>query len=93
MCRSIHVLDNFDPPATADEVHAAALQYVRKISGRPKPSLANQQAFDDAVAEVTAATHRLLDRLVTHAPPRSREEEALKARARFAKRAERMTSA
>ena len=86
MCRSIHVLDNFEPPATADEIGAAALQYVRKISGRPKPSATNQQAFDDAVAEVTAATTKLLERLVTQAPPRNREVEAAKARERFARR-------
>lgn len=93
MCRSIHVLDNFEPPATDDEISAAALQYVRKISGRAKPSAANQQAFDEAVEEVTAATRRMLDRLVTNAPPRNREVEAAKARARFARRNSGMVSA
>lgn len=86
MCRSIHVLDNFEPPATPDEVHAAALQYVRKVSGKTKPSATNEAAFTDAVAQITAATQTLLDRLVTKAPPRNREDEAAKARARYAKR-------
>jgi len=86
MCRNIRTLHNFDPPATAEEVHASALQYVRKISGSTKPSQANQEAFDDAVAEVVEATQRLLDRLVTTAPPRNREVEAAKARARAAAR-------
>jgi hypothetical protein len=83
MCRSIHVLDNVEPPATSDEVRAAALQYVRKVSGKTKPSAVNQEAFDDAVEAVTAATQRLLDHLVTKAPPRNREIEAAKARARW----------
>ncbi|GAA1608538.1 DUF2277 domain-containing protein [Actinoplanes couchii] len=83
MCRSIHQLHNFEPPATEDEVHAAALQYVRKIAGTTKPSQANQAAFDAAVAAVTAATAELLAALVTNAPPKNREEEAVKARARF----------
>ncbi len=82
MCRNIRTLHNFEPPATRDEVHAAALQYVRKVSGAAKPSQANQAAFDEAVAEVTAITARLLDRLVTTAPPKDREVEAAKARAR-----------
>ena len=82
MCRNIRTLHNFEPPATQDEVHAAAVQYVRKVSGSTKPSQANQAAFDQAVAEVTAATRRLLDGLTTNAPPKNREEEAVKARAR-----------
>ncbi|NNG19241.1 DUF2277 domain-containing protein [Naumannella sp. ID2617S] len=82
MCRNIRTLHNFEPPATHDEVQAAALQYVRKISGTTKPSQANQAAFDDAVREITEVTHRLLDRLVTHAPPKDREVEAEKARER-----------
>ncbi len=82
MCRNIRPLHNFEPPATRDEVSAAALQYVRKVSGSAKPSLANQDAFDAAVAEVAEATHRLLDHLVTTAPPKDREVEAAKARAR-----------
>ncbi len=86
MCRNIRTLHNFEPPATPDEVRAAALQYVRKISGSTKPSQANQEAFDAAVDEVHAVSLRLLDRLVTKAPAKNREEEAAKARARFAKR-------
>jgi hypothetical protein len=86
MCRNIRTLHNFDPPASREEVHDAALQYVRKISGSTKPSRANEEAFNDAVEEVTAATARLLDRLVTSAPPRDREIEAAKRRARAAKR-------
>jgi hypothetical protein len=82
MCRNIRVLHNFEPPATRDEVHAAALQYVRKVSGSARPSQANQEAFDEAVREVTEVTRRLLDRLVTSAPPKDREVEAAKARAR-----------
>jgi hypothetical protein len=82
MCRNIRTLHNFEPPATRDEVHAAAVQYVRKISGSTKPSQANRDAFDQAVAEVTAATHRLLDGLSTSAPPKDRDAEAAKARAR-----------
>ncbi|MFJ4652435.1 DUF2277 domain-containing protein [Nocardia sp. NPDC088792] len=82
MCRNIHTLHNFEPPATEDEVHAAALQYVRKISGTAKPSQANQEIFDRAVAEVAAATSRLLGGLTTTAPPKDREAEAAKARAR-----------
>ncbi len=82
MCRNIRTLHNFEPPATREEVHAAALQYIRKISGSAKPSQANQAAFEEAVAEVSAATARLLDRLTTAAPPKDREAEAAKARAR-----------
>ena len=86
MCRSIHQLHNFEPPATADEIHAAALQYVRKIAGSTRPSAANQAAFDQAVAAVTAATAELLAGLVTTAAPKNREEEAVKARARAERR-------
>lgn len=86
MCRNIKTLHNFEPPATRDEVHAAALQYVRKISGTTKPSQANEAAFQRAVDAVTATSLTLLDELVTHAPPRDREVEAAKARARAAKR-------
>jgi hypothetical protein len=82
MCRNIRVLHNFEPPATSDEVAAAALQYVRKVSGTTKPSQANQQAFDRAVQEVAHATQHLLDALVTTAPPKDREVEAQKARER-----------
>ncbi len=82
MCRNIRTLHNFDPPATEEEIHDAALQYVRKISGATKPSQANQAAFERAVAEVAAASRRLLDALVTSAPPRNREVEAARARAR-----------
>jgi hypothetical protein len=82
MCRNIRTLHNFEPPATGDEVHAAAVQYVRKVSGTTKPSQANQAAFDQAVAEVDAATRRLLEGLSTNAPPKNRDEEAAKARAR-----------
>ena len=86
MCRNIHTLHNFEPPATDDEVRGAALQYVRKLSGFTKPSQANQDAFEQAVDEVAAATRRLLEALVTAAPPRDREQEAAKARARAEKR-------
>jgi hypothetical protein len=86
MCRNIRVLHNFEPSATSEEVHEAALQYVRKISGSTKPSRANAEAFDRAVEEVAAATTRLLDSLVTTAPPKDREVEAAKARARAAER-------
>lgn len=86
MCRSIRTLFNLEPPATNDEVAAAALQFVRKVSGSPRPSKANQEAFDKAVAAVAAATQELLDSLVTTAPPRDREVEAAKARARSAER-------
>jgi hypothetical protein len=86
MCRNIRVLHNFEPPATAEEIEAAAEQYVRKISGASKPSKANEVAYERAVAEVTAASKRLLASLVTTAPPRDREIEAAKARARAAAR-------
>lgn len=79
MCRNIRRLHNFVPPATDAEVQAAALQYVRKVSGFPRPSQVNAAVFEEAVEEVTAATRRLVDRLVTSAPPRTREEEARKA--------------
>ncbi|MGN6033576.1 MAG: DUF2277 domain-containing protein [Thermomicrobiales bacterium] len=86
MCRNIRPLFNFDPPAAPDEIQAAALQYVRKISGFTKPSQANQAAFDAAVAEVAAASARLLAALETTAPPKDRETEAIKAKARSAQR-------
>ncbi|MEV0397357.1 DUF2277 domain-containing protein [Polymorphospora rubra] len=86
MCRSIRVLHNFEPPATEDEIEAAALQYVRKISGTTKPSTANAEAFDAAVEAVAAATRALLESLVTKAPARDREVEAAKAKARAAER-------
>ncbi len=82
MCRNIRTLHNFEPAATSDEVNAAALQYVRKISGTTRPSAANQQAFDEAVHDIAHITQHLLDALVTHAPPKDRETEAVKARAR-----------
>jgi len=82
MCRNIRTLHNFDPPATDEEIQASALQYVRKISGSTKPSQANAEAFDEAVEAVAAVTHELLDRLVTSAPPKDREVEAAKAKAR-----------
>jgi len=82
MCRNIRTLYNFDPPAGEDEVNAAALQYVRKISGFNKPSRANAEAFDEAVAAVAEVSAELLDRLVTSAPPKDREVEAAKRRAR-----------
>ena len=86
MCRNIHTLHNFEPAATDDEVHAAALQYVRKISGTTKPSKANAEAFDRAVEEIAHLTRHLLDDLVSAAPPKDREVEAVKAKARAAKR-------
>jgi hypothetical protein len=86
MCRNIRTLHNFEPPASAEEVQAAALQYVRKVSGSARPSRANQAAFDRAVREVTEATQRLLDGLTTSAPPKDREVEAAKARERAAAR-------
>jgi len=86
MCRNIRTLHNFEPPATRDEMHAAALQYVRNASGSTHPSQANQEAFDRAVLEVAATTRRLLDELTTSAPPKDREVEAAKARARAATR-------
>jgi hypothetical protein len=86
MCRNIRVLHNFEPPATDDEIHASALQYVRKISGSSKPSAANAEAFHTAVEEVAQTTRTLLERLVTQASPRDRAVEAAKARARAAER-------
>ncbi len=86
MCRNIRTLHNFDPPATDDEIAAAALQYVRKVSGSTKPSRANEEAFALAVDEVAAATSKLLESLVTSAPPKDREVEAAKHRARSAAR-------
>jgi len=86
MCRNIRTLHNFEPAATRDEVQAAALQYVRKVSGTSKPSQANREAFDLAVAEVAAVTERLLDHLTSSAPPKNREVEAAKARARAEQR-------
>lgn len=85
MCRSIHTLHNFEPAATSEEIHAAALQYVRKIAGTTKPSKANQEAFDRAVHEITHITQHLLEDLVAVVPPKNREEEAEKARARAVK--------
>ena len=86
MCRNIKVLANFEPPATPDEIRASALQFVRKLSGSTKPSKANEAAFNRAVDEVTAAAHRLIDSLVTNAPPRDRVIEAQKGRERAIKR-------
>jgi len=86
MCRNIHTLFNFEPPATEDEVRGAATQYVRKVSGFTKPSQANEQAFEQAVDEIAAATTRLLDALVTAAPPKDREVEAARRRERGQKR-------
>lgn len=86
MCRNIHTLHNFEPAASDDEVRAAALQYVRKVSGSTKPSRANAEAFDRAVAEIAHITQHLLEDLVTTAPPKNREEEASKARARSLER-------
>ena len=86
MCRNIRTLYNFDPPTTAEEIHDAAVQYVRKVSGMQKPSQANEAVFERAIEDVTAATRRLLDSLVTSAPPRDREVEAEKRRARAAVR-------
>lgn len=86
MCRNIRTLSNFEPAATSAEVHAAALQYVRKISGTTKPSRANQEVFDRAVEEIGFITERLLAELVTSAPPKDRDAEAAKAKERSAKR-------
>ena len=86
MCRNIRPLHNFEPPATTEEARDAALQYVRKISGYTKPSQANEEAFERAVDTIAAATTRLLDELVTTAPPKNREAEAAKRRARSAQR-------
>jgi hypothetical protein len=82
MCRNIRVLNNFEPPATEDEIEAAALQYVRKVAGMTRPAAANQEAFDAAVQAVAEATRVLLDSLVTRTPPRDREVEAARRRAR-----------
>jgi hypothetical protein len=86
MCRNIKTLANFEPPATHDEVHASALQFVRKLSGTTKPSRANEAAFNVAVEEVTAAARKLIASLTTTAPPRNREEEARKAKERSIRR-------
>ena len=86
MCRNIRVLHNFEPPASEEEIHDAALQYVRKVSGSTRPSRANEEPFQRAVDEVAATTKRLLDELTTSAAPRDREQEAERARARAAKR-------
>ena len=86
MCRNIRPLNNFEPPATDDEVHAAALQFVRKIAGSTKPSKANEAAYAKAVDAIAEASRELIDALVTTAPPKNREEEAAKARARSAAR-------
>jgi len=86
MCRNIRTLHNFDPPATEDEIQASSLQYVRKISGSTKPSQANQEVFDRAVEEIAEVTRRLLDGLVTNAPPKDREVEAEKRKAKAAER-------
>ncbi len=86
MCRNIKPLFNFEPPASDDEVHEAALQFVRKISGYPKPSAANQAAFEEAVASIAAASRSLLDGLTTNAAPKNRDQEAAKRRARFERR-------
>src|SRR5262245_10635345 len=86
MCRAIKTLHNFSPPATDEEIRASSLQFVRKLSGFTKPSRANEEAFNRAVNEVAHAAHHLLESLVTNAPPRDRETEVLKAKARSAKR-------
>jgi hypothetical protein len=86
MCRNIKLLHNFAPPATDEEIRASSLQFVRKLSGFNKPSKANEEVFNRAVEQVAKAAHELLDSLVTNAPPRNREEEAAKARARSAER-------
>ena len=86
MCRNIKTLFNFDPPVTADEVHAASLQFVRKITGFNKPSKANEEAFETAIHEIAVISNRLLRSLETTAPPKNREEEAAKAKARAAER-------
>lgn len=86
MCRNIRQLHNFEPPASEEEVHDAALQFVRKVSGSNKPSKANAEAFERAVEEVAASTRKLLDSLVTNAPPKNREDEADKRRAKYEER-------
>jgi hypothetical protein len=93
MCRNIRPLFNFEPPATDDEVKAASLQFVRKLSGFTKPSAANQQAFDDAVEEISVVARKLIDSMVTNAVPRDREEWAARAKARAAERYNRPTQA
>jgi len=93
MCRSIKTLHNFKPPATHDEIHASALQFVRKLSGFARPSKANEAAFDRAVDDVTRAAHELLHSLVTNAPPRDRETEAAKARTKSRERYQTVSSA
>lgn len=90
MCRNIRTLHNFDPPSTDEEVHAAALQYVRKVSGYNKPPKANEQVFDAAVAELAEFTRRLVDSLVATSPPKNREDEAEKKRAKWREREQRM---
>jgi hypothetical protein len=92
MCRNIKILYNFQPPTTEDEIHAAAVQYVRKVSGMQKPSKANEAAFERAVAAIAGVTRQLLDDLVTQAPPRDREVEAQKRQARSAERFGRVAS-
>ena len=86
MCRNIRILYNFEPPTTGDEIHSAALQYVRKVSGMQKPSRANEAAFEQAVEEISSMTARLLGELVTAAPPRDREAEAERRKARALER-------
>ncbi len=86
MCRNIRILYNFEPPTSEDEIHAASLQYVRKVSGMQKPSRANEAAFEQAIEAVATATRQLLSELVTQAPPRDREAEAAKRKARSAER-------
>lgn len=86
MCRNIRILFNFDPPATDDEIRAAAIQYVRKVSGSTKPSIINEPAFEQAIDEITNTTRCLMNSLTTSAPPKNREEERAKAKARAAKR-------
>jgi hypothetical protein len=86
MCRNIRTLHNYEPPASAEEIHEAALQYVRKVSGSAKPSRVNAEAFDRSVEEIASSTERLLQTLVTSAPPRDRELEAAKRKARAAER-------
>ena len=86
MCRNIRTLSNFEPPATDDEIRASAIQFVRKISGTTKPSRANEELFNQAVDDVADVARRLVDHFVTHAPPRNREVEAAKARARAQER-------
>ena len=93
MCRNIRTLFNFDPPASNDELHDAALQYVRKISGMRAPSQANAEVFNRAVEDVRRASSRLLNGLTTNAPPRDREEERAKAKARWERRAKRLSGA